>query len=623
MGARGGEARSEVGGEPVICQICLELDPEPVQALVHEPAPDRGAGTSLLICAPFGWDEMCSYRPRRTWACRCAEAGILTVRFDLPGTGDSGGRPSDRDLLSAWIGAVAQMISWLNRQRPANRLAVLGIGLGGMLAWRAMDQGAPVDELILWSVPSEGRRLLRELRAQATMIAQPYREDHHQDSEDEMLDLVGYAMTPETAEALSATDLTAAPVPSRLERVLLLSRDGIAPDARLQDHLRAHDVPLTVARGDGYGDLTAHPQRARARPEPIEVVVRWLTGESSARRPQALSVPEPAAPPAPPKAVDAMVVPEGGQLLRETPFAIPFGAGRMFGVACEPIEARRDLTAVLFNAGALRHIGPHRFYVELARRWTARGVSTVRVDLCGIGEAEDGDGGQLTNFGLNDPIRIPQVLAVLEHLRDRGSPPRFILVGLCSGAFCALHGALADPTVVAAVMVNLNAFQYSDELAAERNRRASAAALRGNLVTRVTRGRLRREHLVLGVRSFSPRNLRRIGHSLEAQQGPDIELAFDQLREAGTQLTFMFSRGEPMDAQLERGGQWGQLERWPNIALERLPTREHLFRALWLQGLAHDAMDRALDRVLARGGNGTECSSAELAGAGGDVEGGR
>jgi hypothetical protein len=32
--------------------------------------------------------------------------------------------------------------------------------------------------------------------------------------------------------------------------------------------------------------------------------------------------------------------------------------------------------------------------------------------------------------------------------------------------------------------------------------------------------------------------------------------------------------------------------------VEALPTRDHVFRAVWLQHLVHESVDRALDHVL-------------------------
>jgi hypothetical protein len=42
------------------------------------------------------------------------------------------------------------------------------------------------------------------------------------------------------------------------------------------------------------------------------------------------------------------------------------------------------------------------------------------------------------------------------------------------------------------------------------------------------------------------------------------------------------------------------VDRWPNLTLEFLPGREHILQALRSQRDAHLALDRALERELAR-----------------------
>ena len=58
----------------------------------------------MLMCPPFGWEEMCSHRGRRAWALMLASLGYSTARLDLPSTGNSGGLPSDPGRLDAWTG---------------------------------------------------------------------------------------------------------------------------------------------------------------------------------------------------------------------------------------------------------------------------------------------------------------------------------------------------------------------------------------------------------------------------------------------------------------------------------------------------------------------------------------
>jgi hypothetical protein len=37
-------------------------------AALLTPAVGEASGTAVLICAPWGWDEVASYRVRREWA---------------------------------------------------------------------------------------------------------------------------------------------------------------------------------------------------------------------------------------------------------------------------------------------------------------------------------------------------------------------------------------------------------------------------------------------------------------------------------------------------------------------------------------------------------------------------
>jgi hypothetical protein len=255
--------------------------------------------------------------------------------------------------------------------------------------------------------------------------------------------------------------------------------------------------------------------------------------------------------------------------------------------------------AVWLNGGALHHIGPNRAWVEVARRWARRGVPSLRVDLHGIGEAP-GEGPELlSNPSLYDPARTSQTVAILDRLAALGLPDRFILGGLCSGAYWALHAALADTRVSGAFMINLYGFFWSDELVAERDTRQSLSALQGRGWQRLMRRQLTREQIVTAIRSLSPTRLRAgAGHPVERAQAVEIERALDRLREQQTHAVLLFSQGEGLYDQLARQGVLNQANRWPNLVWEELPTRDHMFRAIWLQRHVHASLDRALERVL-------------------------
>lgn len=55
--------------------------------------------TAVLLCPPFGWEDMCSYRSRREWAEHLALAGHMTLRIDFPGAATA---LVPRPILGSW-----------------------------------------------------------------------------------------------------------------------------------------------------------------------------------------------------------------------------------------------------------------------------------------------------------------------------------------------------------------------------------------------------------------------------------------------------------------------------------------------------------------------------------------
>lgn len=596
--------------EPAIERLWLTGGGPPVFVAVHRPAaPERD--TAVLICPPFGWDEMCSYRGRRDWAQALAAAGFACARVDLPGTGDSFGTPGQPGLFQAWRETVATAAGWLRERAGAGRVAALGLGLGGLLAGAAVAQGAPIDDLILWGVPARGRTLLRELRAYAGVVAAPFPADDRPLPEGE-LELTGFRLSAETVTALDALELSADGLRARsgagVRRVLLLGRDGLPADRRLERVLRAAGVELTVADGPDWGVLVGDPQQNGPPRATIALTQAWLAGQPAANgsgRPRVASSPRASA------AVD-----RGG--IRETSFALSGELADAFAVLTEPsgVAGRSGpapLAAVWLNPGALHHTGPSRMWVELARRWAALGVPTLRVDLPGIGEAGGPAPRPLPDGGNYIPRRGAEARMVLDQLVARGVAGRFVLGGLCSGAYWALHAALGDARVAGALLVNLYAVRWSEALVIERGREQTLNAL----LARISGGRLRADGALrpqggvfyhpagdaCGGRlsKLSPARLHSaLWRPVQRSQRGEVEQALNQLRDQETETLLLFSRGEGLHDQLRHQRIAARGGRWPNLTAETLPTRDHMFRALWLQSQVHEALDRALERVRAR-----------------------
>ncbi len=580
--------------------VYLQTAAGPVACFVHRPAasgPRRGA---VLLCPPFGWDDVCSYRSRREWAAELAEAGYSALRIELPGTGDSAGSPRDTARLDAWVTAVADAARWLRDDAGGAQVTAIGIGLGGFVACLAAAGDAPITDVVLWGVSGRGRRLVRELRAFAQLKAAEFPDPDTPESPplpDGGLEVAGFLITAETVAALEAVDLTAAAEPRlRPRRALLLGRDGVPTDERLGKALEAAGTEVSTLPGTGYGEMMENPQFARAPVVTIADVTTWLAAAPAAEEGG------PAAPGAAPVVATPTMELEtpGGGRVRESPFLIAQRVGRLLGVLSEPVDRPAGrLALVLLNGGAVRRIGPNRTWVEAARRWAAEGVTCLRVDIEGLGDS-DGDTARYADTArLYDSELSKQMLTAVDALEARGLADRFALGGLCAGAFWAFHALVADERVRAAFMVNLWDFFWDDELFEARRAGRVRALKQRSAWKRVLRGEVKAHEVraILRWAARTPLDARR--RSVRRRnRNAEVEAALDRVAAAGKSAVLVFGRHEPLLEDFRREGRLERLDRWPGLEVQELESRDHTFRALWLQERVHALLDATVEHAI-------------------------
>lgn len=591
--------------------------------LLHEACAPR-RGTAVLMLPPFGWDDVASYRSRRDWAADLARHGYATLRLHLPGTGDSAGGPRDPACVDRWVAGVDAAARWLRVEGGAASTVAIGLGLGGLLACLAVAQDAPIDDLVLWAVPARGRRLVRELRAFARLegadaegagpVPGPAAtEAAPEPLGDDALHAGGFLLTAETLAALERIDLAALPVPGAPQRrALLLERDGTAPDAQLRAHLEDAGVRVEVLPGAGYGEMTVKPHEARAPREAFATVRRWLDGGDPTVSSQgAASCAETEGGLGAAAAIGADATAAGAALeldvdgaqLRERVLDVAGPAGRLFGILAEPAAgASAPVCAVLLNAGAISHIGPSRMWVEAARRWAARGVPTLRLDLSGLGDAE-GEDGLAELEALYDARRVAEVRAALDALEADGFGPRFLLGGLCSGAYWAFHAAVADERVRAAALLNPRALTWEPSL--ERLRELRAGVRDPRLWGRALRGDIPLARVVAIARWAPLAPLAVLRRSVERRRArrsrtDPLETSLDRLEASDTRVLLAFSGREPLHEELARERRLEALAGRRNVELTSLPGAMHTLRSPAAQRAAHASLDRALTRELER-----------------------
>src|SRR6202035_2769331 len=92
----------------------------------------------------------------------------------------------------------------------------------------------------------------------------------------------GFVLSATTVAELVQLDLTALELPAdRLRRALMLDRDGISVDVRLQSHLERTGVSVGVASGQDYGQMMAKPHHARSPRAVFAHVRAWLEEENA------------------------------------------------------------------------------------------------------------------------------------------------------------------------------------------------------------------------------------------------------------------------------------------------------------------------------------------------------
>ena len=120
------------------------------------------------------------------------------------------------------------------------------------------------------------------------------------------------------------------------------------------------------------------------------------------------------------------------------------------GILCEPDQSdcvADAPVALLLNAGIVHNIGPFRLHVDMARMLAEAGFSSLRIDVSGLGDSKTRTG----KFVGKNRAKQDAVDA-MDYLTEHIDNDRFVVVGLCSGAFNAHQVAISDPRVVGAAL---------------------------------------------------------------------------------------------------------------------------------------------------------------------------
>jgi pimeloyl-ACP methyl ester carboxylesterase len=409
-------------------------------AMATVPA-DGCVSGAVVLCQPLGVEADCSRRTFATLSSALADAGLLAIRFDYDGTGDSVGSDEDGGRVQGWVGAVRQAIG-LARQSGASRVAVVGMRLGATLATSAADSAGAgmgedlLDALVLWDPYVSGRAFVRAQRALHLVLfnestdGDGQREDSRSVGDDSV-EAPGMVFGAETVAAMRSLDIGSVEGPLA-KQILVLARDVQPQGAKAIERFIAE---RSAERWATHGQellVDVRPDFAQVPIFDVDAVTAWLADVLGGERTQ-VSLPR----------RDEAVVGggESGQIVERI---VSLGPG-LFGIMTETPEAGSSgraagPTMVFLNTGIADHTGPVRLWVTLSRRWAQQGLRSVRVDLSGLGFSPARPGRPV------DVATPPEALDDLVDMAEAVSPDdpgNVVFVGLCSGGYHAIEGALA------------------------------------------------------------------------------------------------------------------------------------------------------------------------------------
>ncbi|NIE65522.1 alpha/beta fold hydrolase [Burkholderia sp. Ax-1719] len=578
------------------------------------------SSTGVVLCNPFGYDALCTHRSWRKLAARLAAAGLPTLRFDYPGTGDAAGFEEDPGRFGAWLAAIEAAVSRLRAWTGVERVALVGVRFGATLAALAAQRLGNIDSIVLLAPPVTGRRYLRELRAHRTAwMSTPAGANAAPIADDEQYaEAFGFGIHGVDIAQVGAIDMLGGTrTPAR--RVLLLDSTGTNLIDKLAQHYES--LGAEVERGDFEESdrFFLEPLMSEEPTVAFGRVVKWLAQSAS-----------PAT-----RAAPSAALPEPVMTLAHGASERPVTFGQCFGIACEPDAPRQGAPAVLLICtGASHHIGDGRFLVLVARRLAALGIASLRMDLRGQGDSTL----------LSDEITLDSIYAQssredagagAQWLAARGHA-RVVAFGVCGGAFASVQACASHPNIAAGYAVNLQKFVWhpSDEPARPSwfaSMKASwHAVLTGEKLLRAPIDSVSNSPLVMAremtrrvlVRSWfaskARRALRRVAFAgrdwLARTRGRQVSssetralLHSIQKRNAHLRLVYgELDRGLE-EARVQLGASLGALRSLPNIQVNVIPKLDHaLYTREARAAVMHDLVDWlqaefALEDELERG----------------------
>jgi pimeloyl-ACP methyl ester carboxylesterase len=421
----------------------------PLFGWLHKPG-GVSPQAAVVLCPPLGLEQYNAHYAFLMLAGQLEAAGIMVVRFDYDGTGDSAGSALDPARTEAWIQSIEHAAE-LARSHGASSISLVGLRMGALLAEFAAPRITDLGATVLWDPCVTARvfvrqqRALERLRLTSEPETAPYDGSPGGLIDARTLDeLKRLGDPPALARASAPTlllhrqeDTTIEKLAQRLDRArtTLVSIEGQRPF--LDEVTLARIVPTaTLTRISQWltEQLAPPPSPQLARGDE-----RTLADRAAAGVPRTWGFSEAEG-----------VVTAQSDCGPVTERVLKLGQIGLFGIETRAERVDSSLPTVLFlNSSKDGRTGPNRIWVRVAREWAGLGFRCVRFDFSGLADSPARPGRDPDVAGA--PEAFDDLAEVVEAISPE-DPSNVIMVGLCSGGYQAFESGLTlKPRAILAV----------------------------------------------------------------------------------------------------------------------------------------------------------------------------
>jgi pimeloyl-ACP methyl ester carboxylesterase len=563
-------------------------DAFPLFGWLHGSAASAGVG--VVLCSPFGREEISAHRSWRVLAQTLARAGWPTLRFDLACTGDSAGDMLADDAPDQWRRSVHAAVDELRRLTGVARVVLVGLRSGALLAWQVVAERDDVAALACIAPVVSGRTWVRELKA-----LEAASQGEVEASPEGLFESGGFALSEAARVVLSELDLRRSSVPK--VPVLLIDRSEMPGLERWAGELAAAGVSVRYSAQPGFAELMLDPHRSHVPQAMWGELLSWL-----------------AALPTPSSSTPLRVGPSCRRHaewagVRESALDFAVLQGRVSAIVSRSASGvESGHTLVWLNAGATRRIGPSRMHVDLARHWARQGHQVVRLDLTGLGDSPALPGRPETE--VYSPSAVREVCELVEQLRGEPGTRQIHVLGLCAGAYHGFKAAVRGAKVDSVVAINpltffwhdgmsldapMAAHKVADDMTRYRSGVFDAARWRKFL-----RGGVNVRHLLAVVwhagASAAARPLREVARLLRLPVHDDLAAELRCVAARQVRVNFLIAEGDPGEVLLrsQAGRIVDRLARGRVLTIQHFDMADHVFTRY----LARQRLFQALNRLL-------------------------